>query len=301
MKTVISGSAGLVGSPLALALGNAGDEVLRLVRRPPRGVGEIEWSVEGGPARPAELEGVDAVVHLAGENIASGRWTRARMARIKDSRVVGTRRLAEALAGLERPPGVLVCASAIGFYGNRGPEVLTEASGPGTGFLPEVCVAWEDAVRPAAEAGIRVVRLRIGIVLSKSGGALERMLLPFRLGLGGRVGNGRQYWSWIALDDLVAAIRHALATGSLHGPVNAVSPQPVTNWEFTRVLGRVLRRPTIAPMPAPAARILLGRMADELLLASTRVAPRELESSGFAWKHPDLEGALRAILGAGGE
>ncbi len=299
MKVIVSGSSGMVGSELAPALGRAGDEVLRLVRRPARDETELEWRPAEGPLQPARLEGLDAVVHLAGENIAAGRWTDARMRRIRESRVVGTRKLAESLAALERRPGVFVCASAIGFYGDRGAEVLTEDVPAGSGFLADVCRAWEEATGPASDAGIRVVQLRIGVVLSTAGGALARMLLPFRLGLGGRVGSGRQFWSWITTADLVGAIRHVLVTGSLHGPVNAVAPNPVTNYEFTKALGRVLGRPTVAPLPAPAARLLLGRMADELLLASARVVPRKLEESGFTFRHPELESALRDVLGKG--
>jgi uncharacterized protein (TIGR01777 family) len=243
------------------------------------------------------LEDMDAVVHLAGENIASGRWTAERKRRIRDSRVRGTRLLADSLARLKEPPKVLVCASAIGYYGNRPEETVNEDSSSGSGFLPEVCREWEKATKPAEESGIRVVGTRFGIVLSPSGGALAKMLLPFRLGAGGKIGSGQQYMSWISLDDAIGAIDHALVTESLAGAVNVVAPRPVTNSEFTKTLGQVLRRPTLFPMPAIAARLLLGEMAEELLLASIRVEPARLLATGYKFRHPDLEGALRQLLG----
>ncbi len=224
-------------------------------------------------------------------------WTPAVKARIRDSRVNGTRLLCEALARLSNPPRVLVCASAIGYYGDRGDEVLDEASSPGSGFLPEVCQEWEAATEPARAAGIRVVNLRFGVILSPSGGALAKMLTPFKLGAGGRIGDGRQWMSWIALDDVIDAIAYALNTESLAGPANCVAPQPVTNLEFTKTLGRVLHRPTIFPMPAVAARIAFGEMADALLLASARVLPKELSAAGYPFRYPQLEGALRHMLG----
>jgi hypothetical protein len=243
------------------------------------------------------LQGVEAVVHLAGENIAE-RWTAAKKANIRDSRANGTRVLCEALTGLTPLPKVLVSASAIGYYGDRGAEVLTEDSASGSGFLAEVCRAWEVATEPAHQRGIRVVRLRFGVVLSAAGGALAKMLPPFRLGLGGTLGSGRQYMSWIALDDAVGAIHHAVVTEPLQGPTNAVAPQPVTNQAFTKALGSVLRRPTLLPLPAFAARLIFGEMADELLLASTRVQPAKLQASGYSFRYPELEGALRHVLGA---
>jgi uncharacterized protein (TIGR01777 family) len=236
------------------------------------------------------------VVHLAGENVAAGRWSLARKERIRSSRVEGTRLIAEALAGLDRPPPVWVNASAIGFYGDRGDERLDETSAPGDGFLAETCVAWEAATAAARAAGVRVVLLRIGIVLDAKGGALARMLTPFRWGLGGRLGHGRQFMSWITLDDLVGVLRRALVDGGLEGAVNAVAPRPVTNAEFTRTLGRVLRRPTLLPAPALAIRLLLGEMGQELLLAGARVRSAELERCGFEFRHGQLEGALRAVL-----
>ncbi len=297
MKVLITGSSGLIGSALIPFLVEGGHHVTRLVRARPKPDGdEVRWDPEKGEVDRDGFEGLDAVVHLAGENIAGGRWTVGRKAKIRSSRVEGARLLCEALAGLERPPEVLVSASAIGYYGDRGDEVLTEESPPGAGFLAEVCREWEAASGPADRAGMRVVRLRIGIVLSDRGGALAKMLLPFRLGLGGRIGGGGQYMSWIALDDVVGAIHHAMITEALRGPVNAVGPSPVVNLEFTKTLGRVIRRPTIFPLPAFAARLALGEMADALLLASTRVEPARLVGAGYVFRHPELEAALRHLL-----
>lgn len=299
MNVLVTGSSGLVGRALVGRLAREGHAVSRLLRSAPREPQrEFQWDPARGRLDPEVLEGIDAVVHLAGENISSGRWTASRKEAIRSSRVDSTRLIAQALAGLKRRPAVLACASAIGFYGDRGEEHLYEESGPGAGFLPEVCQAWEAASRPAEEAGIRVVRLRIGVVLAGEGGALPRMLTPFKLGLGGRLGSGRQFMSWIALEDLVSVFALALADSRLHGPVNAVAPSPATNAEFTRALARVLGRPAILPAPAFALRLLFGQMADELLLSSTRVLPRKLKEAGFAYRHPDLEGALRAALDA---
>jgi len=296
MRVLVTGSSGLIGSALVERLRAGDHEVTRLVRREPRpGEAEVAWDPAAGAVDAAGLEGHDAAVHLAGESIA-GRWTARKKARMRDSRVGGTRLLCEALAGLDRAPAVLVAASAIGVYGDRGDEVLTEQSAPGGGFLAQLCREWEAATRQAADAGIRVAHLRLGVVLSRRGGALARMLLPFRLGLGGVVGSGRQWWSWVALDDVVAAAEHALATASLSGAVNVVSPHPATCREFTKALGRVLARPTLVPLPAFAARLALGEMADALLLASARVVPEELLDSGFAFAHPQLEPALRHVL-----
>ena len=296
MKVLVTGSSGLIGSALVERLAGAGHEVTRLVRRAPRpGEAEARWDPEAGSIDAARLEGLAAAVHLAGATIAR-RWTRRHKARILDSRVRGTRLLSETLAGLDPPPHTLVSASAIGIYGDRGDEALAEQSPPGHGFLPEVCRAWEGATEPAARAGIRVAHLRMGLVLSRRGGALARMLLPFRLGLGGVVGSGRQFWSWVALDDALAAVEHLLADPSLEGPVNVASPNPVTNREFTTALGCVLRRPTFFPLPAFAARLAFGQMADELLLASTRVTPARLLAAGFAFHHPELQAALSVAL-----
>ena len=294
MKVLVTGSTGFIGSALVSALTAAGHQVTRLVRKL-AGAGEVRWDPTAGAIDTGGLEGHDAVVHLAGENIA-GRWTAAKKQRIRESRVNGTRLLTEALAKLSRRPRALVCASAIGYYGDRGEEKLREGSPPGKGFLADTCVAWEAAAKPAADAGLRVVHLRIGVVLHPAGGALKQMLLPFKLGAGGVIGSGRQYMSWIALDDLIGIFQHALANDSLRGPANAVAPNPATNREFTKTLGKVLSRPTIFPMPAFAARLAFGEMADELLLASTRVEPARLAASGYSFAYPQLEAALRHLL-----
>jgi len=298
LRIVVTGATGLVGGALVPALVAAGHRVDRVSRRPPAaGTTDIQWDPARGRLDPRALEGANAVVHLAGESIAAGRWTAAVKERIRRSRVDGTRLLAETVGRLTRRPRVLVAASAVGYYGDRGEEPLTEDSRHGTGFLADVCRAWEAAADPARAAGVRVVHLRLGLVLAGQGGALPRMLLPFRLGAGGIVGSGRQYWSWIALGDLVRVIELALAVETLTGAVNAVAPAPVTNREFTRTLGRVLRRPTRLPLPAPVVRLLFGEMGQALLLDSARVLPRRLERAGFRFRHPDLEGALRAALG----
>jgi len=299
MKVVLTGSSGLVGSALIPVLTSGGHEVVRLVRSQPRPeASEVRWDPETGEIDPAALEGVDAAVHLAGESIAAGRWTTSRKARILESRVKGTRLLVETLAGLGQRPKVLVSASAVGYYGDRGEERLTEDSGSGSAFfLANVCRQWETATEPAAAAGIRVVNLRFGIILSGGGGALPRLLTPFRLGVGGRLGSGKQFMSWIAIDDVVGAIVHVLKTEALRGAVNAVAPQAVTNREFTKALGRVLGRPTLFPLPACAARLAFGEMADELLLASQRVEPAKLLASGYQFRFPEIEGALRHLLG----
>ncbi len=298
MRLAITGSTGLVGSEVVTVLAAAGHEVVRLVRRAPApGEKAVRWDPEKREINAAGLEGMDAVVHLAGENVGAGRWTDSRKAAIRDSRVDGTRRLCDALAGLVRPPKTLVCASAVGYYGDRGEETLTEESPPGTGYLAEVCREWEAASAPAARKGIRVVALRIGMVLSPKGGALARMLPLFRARLGGVIGGGRQYVSWVALDDLPLILLHALQRGDLSGPVNAVAPGPVTNREFTEALGNALSRPTPLPVPAFALRIAVGgEMADALLLASARVIPRRLEETGYRFRFPELGGALRHLL-----
>lgn len=290
---LVTGSGGLIGSALLPFLTTGGHRVRRLQR----GHGELTWDPARGSLDPAAFSGVDAVIHLAGESLASGRWNAARKRAILESRVAGTRLLCERAAASKSPPRVIVAASAIGFYGDRGDTLLDESASRGQGFLAKVCEEWEAAAKPAEEAGIRVVRLRIGVVLSPAGGALGKMLPPFRTGAGGRIGHGRQSWSWVALDDLLGAILHAIATADLRGPVNVVAPEPVTNAAFTKTLGRVLGRPTLLPMPAFAARLALGEMADELLLASQRVTPRKLLDSGYAFRYPNLEGALRHLLG----
>lgn len=297
MKILVTGSTGLVGAAVVPFLTTGGHQVLRLVRGAVRGDDEIAWNPATGEIDAAKLEGLDAVVHLAGENIATGRWNDAKKAAIRDSRVNGTRVLCETLAKLTNKPRVLVGASAIGFYGERGDAVMTESSPPGLNFLCNVCRDWEAATEPAKQAGIRVVNLRIGVVLTPRGGALAKMLMPFKLCVGGIVGSGRQYWSWIALDDVVGAIHHAITHDELSGPVNAVAPETLTNAEFTKILGRVLHRPTIAPLPEFVVKLLLGEMGEELLLASTRVVPARLEETGYQFRCPTLEGALRHLLG----
>ena len=297
MIIAVTGSTGMVGSALVAAVEGQGHLVRRLVRHDVEDAErEIRWNPEAGEIDAAELNGVDAVVHLAGENIAGRRWSDDFKRRILESRTKGTRLLAETLAGLEMKPSVLVSASATGYYGNRGDETVDELAPSGNGFLAEVCREWEAATQRAHDADIRVVKLRIGPVLSSTGGALAKMLPPFKLGLGGVIGSGRQYFSWIALDDLVSAIVFALETESLVGPVNAVAPESVTNREFTKTLGRVLSRPTIFPMPAFAARLAFGEMADEMLLGGVRVAPHELTATGFEFAYPHLEPALRHLL-----
>lgn len=297
-KVAVTGASGMVGTALAAVLKTRQQTLIPLVRKA-RGGGasEVVWDPSVGKIDAQRLEGLDAVVHLAGENIASGRWNAARKQRIRDSRVVGTRLLCDTLASLRAKPRVLVSASATGFYGDRHDAILGEDAGPGQGFLSDVCREWEDATKAAEQAGIRVVRLRIGVVLSPQGGALQKMLTPFRLGVGGRIGSGGQYWSWISLDDLVGAIVHCLDHDELSGAVNAVSPEPLTNREFTAVLAHALHRPAFLPMPAFAARLALGEMADALLLASTRVVPLKLRESGYRFRHATLAEALKALLG----
>ena len=296
MRVLISGASGLIGAALRPALAAAGHSTAALVRRASTG-DEVQWN-PAAPLDARKMGGFDSIVHLAGKNI-SGYWTEKFKREVRESRVQGTRTIATATAESFRAngaPRVMVAASAIGYYGNRGDEVLTETSGRGTGFLPEVCQEWEEACTPASEAGVRVVYVRIGVVLAKNGGALKAMLTPFRLGLGGRVGDGRQWWSWVALDDVVGAFRFALEHESVIGAVNAVAPQPVRNEEFTRELGEALRRPTIFPVPAFVVRNLFGEMGDALLLASARVSCERLEGAGYGFRHPLLPEALRAIL-----
>ena len=296
MNVLMTGSSGLVGTALTASLTRDGHALRRLRRGTVQAGTKDLWNPIDGTFSDGAFDGIDAVVHLAGENIAAGRWTAAHKARIRESRVQGTRHLCEALAALASPPGVLVAASATGFYGDRGAEAVDESARAGAGFLPEVCQEWEDAAAPARERGIRVVHLRLGIVLTPLGGALAKMLLPFRLGLGGVIGTGEQYMSWVVLDDLERVVQHVLASDTIQGPVNTVAPNPVTNRVFTKTLGRVLRRPTVLPMPAFAARAAFGEMADALLLASARVEPAVLRQTGFSFVLPELEAALRHVL-----
>ncbi len=295
MNVLISGATGLIGSALVPELEANGHTVTRLSRSA-SGANTVRWDPSAGTI-DGDLEGTEAVVHLAGESIAQGRWNAEKKRRILDSRVQGTRLLAEKIAALSTPPKVMVSTSAVGYYGDRGDEVLTEESSPGADFLAGVCREWEAAAEPARRAGIRVVHPRLGIVLSPQGGALGTTLPIFKLGGGGKIGSGRQWWSWVALDDVVGSTVHALTDETVEGPVNVGSPNPMTNAEYTKVLGRVLGRPTVLPVPAPAARIMLGEMADALLLASQRMQPARLQATGYAFRHPQLEGALRHLLG----
>lgn len=294
-KIAVSGATGLVGSELIKSLKLSGHSTLTLSRRKEE-VGSILWDPAKGVTPSEALEGTDAVVHLAGENIAGSRWTAAVKERIRSSRVDGTRNLVKSLALLKSPPKTLVCASAIGFYGHRGEERLNETSSVGSGYLADVCKAWEAEALEAEKIGIRVVRLRIGVVLSRKGGALAKMLLPFKLGVGGIIGSGKQYWSWIGLNDLVRIISFCVENEAVSGPVNAVSPNSMTNYDFTKAVGTVLHRPTIFPMPAFAAKLALGEMADDLLLSSIRVEPSKLQSLGFQFAQPDLISCLKHEL-----
>lgn len=298
LHVVVSGASGLIGSEVVSDLRRSGHRVRRLVRRP-AGPEEITWDPASDQLDPAQLEGVDGVIHLAGESIGT-RWSRGRKIRIRESRVRGTRLLSQSLAKLHRPPRVMISASAVGIYGDRKDQLLTELSPPGDparDFLVSVCLEWEAAAEPARAAGVRVVHPRMGVVLSPKGGALHKMLLPFRLGAGGRVGSGRQWMSWIALTDVVGAMRHILANESLSGPVNLSAPEPVTNRDFTRILARTLGRPAVLPVPAAALRAVFGEMADYTLLSSARVLPARLLESGYRFEHSRLESALRAMLG----
>ncbi len=296
MRVLISGASGLLGSALTRALQAAGHLPVALVRHVPR-AGEVQWD-PNQPLDPAKLVGFDAIVHLAGKNIA-GRWTEQFKREVLESRVRGTLTLATAAAASYRQngqPRTFLCASGAGYYGNRGDEVLTEESPAGQGFLAEVCRQWEAATIPASEAGVRVVNLRTGVVLARDGGALKPMLPPFKLGLGGRVGSGQQYWSWVSLDDEIGAMMFLLQNDSLRGPVNAVGPAPARNAEFVRALGKVLHRPTIFPLPEWLVKTLLGEMGEELLLTSARVLPGKLQAAGYRFAHADLPEALRATL-----
>lgn len=295
MRIAITGATGFLGRALSRSLAADGHQVVPLVRQ---AVTEeaVTWDPESGAIEAEALEGLDAVVHLAGESIASARWNAERKRRIRRSRVKGTSVLATALAGLRQPPAVLVSASAVGIYGDRGDDLLTESSPIGTGFLAEVGAAWEGAADPARQAGIRVVHPRFGIVLDPAGGALKQMLLPFRLGVGGPLGTGRQWVSWLTRRDAVRLIRFALDTETLTGAVNAATPNPATFRDFARALGRALHRPAVLPVPAFALRLRFGELADAVLLASQRVQPAVLSQAGFQFEAPDLEPALRDLL-----
>lgn len=293
----------MLGAAIGNALRQQGTKLIRLVRREAHGPDEVRWNPDspeegthGSAIEIARLEGIDAAVHLSGANVAARRWTAKYKREMTESRVTTTRVLAEMLAGLKNPPQVLVTASAVGFYGNRGDEILDEDSAAGHGYFPELCAAWEAAARPTVETGIRVVHLRFGMVLGPDGGALARLVPMFRLGLGGKLGNGRQWMSWVSEADAVSAVLFALENSTLSGAVNAVSPQPVTNAEFTRELGRAVHRPTVMAAPAFALRLAFGEMADEALLASTRAVPKRLLENGFTFQHPRLAEAFDTAL-----
>ena len=295
MKIVISGSSGLIGTQLVAKLSNSGHEVVRLVRRSPK-AGEIQWNPKSGTLDASALEGVDAVIHLSGAGIGDKRWSDGYRKEILDSRTDTTALLAKTIASLSRKPSVFLSGSAIGIYGARNDEQLTEVSTHGTGFLAEVCEQWEAAAKPAVDAGIRTVYLRTGIVLSPKGGALKKLLPLFKLGVGGKFGNGKQWQSWISIDDEIGAIEYLL-TANVSGAVNLTAPNPVTNAEFTKVLASVLKRPAIVPVPTFAPKILLGgELADALLFTGQRVIPAALNASGYSFKHTTLESALRSLL-----
>lgn len=298
MKVLVSGATGLIGTALVEEMARQGHTVYSLTRDPSRAKGPaVQWDPSSKSIDTSKLEGIEAVVHLAGENIGTGRWSAKKKERIRSSRVEGTRFLSESLAKLQSPPSVFVSASAIGYYGSRGDEKLREDSPMGSGFLAEICRDWEAATAPLSGTSTRVNHARFGIVLSTKGGALAEMLTPFKLGAGGIIGDGKQYYSWIAIDDAVGGLMHILTEVKQLGPVNVVAPNPKTNAEFTKTLGKVLHRPTIAPMPKIAARLVFGKeKADELLLASARVEPAKLLETGYIFKYPELEGALEHIL-----
>ena len=292
MKVLITGASGLIGQALQKSFTEKGFDLLLASRKAPEDERHIQWDIESGFSDPEKLEGINAVVHLAGENVSGLRWTDDKKKAIRDSRVLGTRNVVDAISKLKNRPKVLVASSAIGFYGERGDEEVTESSAAGDNFLADVSKAWEAESRRAEDAGIRTVLLRTGIVLSKGGGALSTMLLPFKLGVGGVVGSGKQWMSWISLDDEIAVINFAIENENLRGAVNAVSPNPVTNHDFTKTLGEVLYRPTFLPLPEFAVSMVFGEMGDALLLASTKVVPKRLTDAGFEFKYPELKAAI---------
>ncbi|MFF4797375.1 TIGR01777 family oxidoreductase [Streptomyces sp. NPDC001351] len=294
-RIAVAGASGLIGGALVRSLTAGGHEVVRLVRRAPRAKDEVRWDPEGGRVDPAVLSGCEVVVNLAGAGVGDRRWTDEYKTRIRSSRVLGTAALAGAIAALDEKPRVFVNGSAMGYYGETGDRAVDESAPPGTGFLPELCVEWEGAAAPAQEAGVRTVFTRTGLVVARGGGAWGRLFPLFKAGLGGRMGDGRQYWSYIALHDEVAAIRHLIETDTLSGPLNLTAPNPLTNREITAAMGRVLHRPALFPVPAPVLRTVLGEMAGDVL-GSARVLPKRLLESGFTFTYPDIEGALKAAL-----
>ena len=296
MKILITGASGLIGKALQNSFAEKGHDLLLAGRSEPRAANQIQWTIESGFADPRRLEGIDAFIHLAGENISALRWTDEKKRAIRDSRVLGTRSVMDAIGKLKQKPKVFIAGSATGYYGDRGDEVMTENDGPGDTFLSEVCKAWEAESRRAEDLGVRSVLLRTGIVLSKDGGALAEMLTPFKLGVGGVVGSGRQWMSWISLEDVVGAINFALENDELSGPINVVAPNPVTNKEFTRTLGEVIHRPTILPLPQFAVKLAFGEMGDALLLDSTRVIPERLANAGYKFKFENLKLAVQNAL-----
>jgi len=297
MKVLVTGSNGLIGREIVHRLTGAGHFVVRLVRsNPDRSRGDVSWDPVTGNIERSNLKDIDSVIHLAGESIL-GLWTKSKRQRIHNSRVVATEYLSEALVGLTPRPKTFICASAIGYYGDQGDDWLNESSPAGTGFLPRLCREWEDATKMADNAGIRVANIRIGIVLTPKGGALAGMLPPFKMGIGGPLGLGRHYMSWITLDDLVEAILFILETTSMEGPVNLTAPNPVTNKEFSNALGRALHRPAFLPVPSLVLKALPGRMAQETLLASARVAPAKLQKAGFKFQHTEIDQALQDLAG----
>lgn len=297
MKILISGSSGLIGRHLTSHLSDAGHEVIRLVRKKGDQEGTCFWDIKNQEIDSACLEGIDAAIHLAGESIGDSRWTAATKKRIMDSRVEGTRLLCQTLASLKGKPKTLISASAIGFYGHQPGVELTEEGALGSNFVADVCKNWEVETKYARDAGIRVVNMRIGIVLAPNGGPLHKMMTPFKFGAGGIIGNGKQYWSWVAIDDILGIVQFLLDNESISGPVNAVSPNAASNYEMTKTLGKVMHRPTILPLPGFAAKIVLGQMADELLLADAKVIPQKLQQAGYEFKSPELEATLTNLLG----
>jgi uncharacterized protein (TIGR01777 family) len=296
MKILITGASGLVGKELQKSFAAKGYEMLLASRSEPKDDNHIQWTIEEGFSEPEKLEGIDVVVHLAGENVSGLRWTDEKKKAIRDSRVLGTRNVVDAISKLKKKPHTFIASSAIGFYGERGDEEVTESSAAGDNFLAGVCKEWEAESRRAEDAGIRTVLLRTGIVLSKDGGALATMLTPFKLGVGGVVGSGKQWMSWISLEDEIAVINFAIENENIRGAVNAVSPNPATNEEFTKTLGEVLYRPTFIPLPEFAVSMIFGEMGDALLLASTKVMPKRLEDAGFEFKHPNLKEAIESAV-----